>query len=124
SVHAGNPGDLIDFITAELHIMKKARRSTLYQHALAALALSTFTGTVVADAIGFRAGAYSWQADYEGEIRAGGELVDLQDDLGYSDDTANVYFIALEHPIPVLPNVMLQHTQLDSSATSRIDRQF
>ncbi len=104
--------------------MKNAPRRATGKHALAALILSTCTGTVLADAIGLRAGAYSWQADYEGEIRAGGELVDLQDDLGYSDDSANVYFVALEHPIPVLPNVMLQHTQLDSSATARIDRQF
>jgi outer membrane protein len=86
--------------------------------------LASFAAGSHADMLGFRIGAYSWQPDYEGTVRSGGEKVDLQRDLGYSDDDASVIFLALEHPVPVLPNVLLQHTQLDSSASTVLNRSF
>lgn len=91
---------------------------------LGAVLLSGLSLPALADAIGFRAGAYAWAPDISGTVRAGGENVDLQDDLGFSDENANVFFIAVEHPIPLLPNVLLQHTKLEADTTQTLSRSF
>jgi outer membrane protein len=77
-----------------------------------------------ADAFGFRAGAYRWNPDFDGDVKSGGEKVDVKDDLGFSDESVNVFFVAIEHPIPFLPNLLLQRTQLDASATNTLNRTF
>jgi outer membrane protein len=82
------------------------------------------TASAHADAIGVRAGAYWWNPDFDGTVKSGGEKVDINSDLGFSDDSANVFFVAIEHPLPVLPNVLLQRTQLDSQATNALSRTF
>lgn len=89
---------------------------------LSTLLLSGLTLPAWADAIGVRAGAYMWSPDISGTVRAGGEEVDLQDDLGFSDENANVFFVSIEHPLPLLPNILLQHTKLDASATNTLSR--
>lgn len=89
---------------------------------LGALLLSGMSLPAMADAIGVRAGAYVWNPDISGTVRASGEKVDLQDDLGFSDENANVFFVAIEHPLPLLPNLLLQHTKLDASSTSTLSR--
>lgn len=101
------------------------RAKPAYALRLASLALLAGLATAShADTIGFRVGAYQWQPDYEGSVRSGGESVDLEQDLGFSDDDASVVFLALEHPVPLLPNVLLQHTRLDSDATAVLNRSF
>lgn len=80
--------------------------------------------TAHADAVGVHLGTYFWQPDYDGTVRSGGEKVDINRDLGLSDDDANVIFIAIEHPIPLLPNVMVQRTKLDTKATKGLTRTF
>jgi outer membrane protein len=75
---------------------------------------------------GIYAGAYSWKADYSGDINDtdAGQKIDLEDDLGFSDESNNVFYVAIEHPVPLLPNVRLQHTALDSSARGRLTHDF
>jgi outer membrane protein len=94
------------------------------QHTFLALALSLAGAAVYADNVGFRLGAYHWQPDFDGTVRSGGEKVDIHRDLGLSDDDANIIFIAIEHPIPLLPNVLVQRTQLDTKATKQLTRTF
>lgn len=89
---------------------------------LSAVLLSGLTLPALADSIGVRAGAYMWNPDISGTVRAGGEKVDLHDDLGFSDENANVFFVSIEHPLPLLPNLLLQHTQLDTNATHTLNR--
>lgn len=81
-----------------------------------ALVLSTATQ---ADALGLQFGAYNWKQNFSGEVSSGlaGTMVDVEDDLGYSDENNNVYYVAIEHPIPILPNVRVQQTDMDLSAT-------
>jgi outer membrane protein len=88
-------------------------------------ALIALLGTAAyADTVGVSAGAYRWNPSYDGTVKSGGENVDIKHDLGFSDDNANVFFVAIEHPIPLLPNVKLQRTQLDTSASNRLTRSF
>ncbi|MDB6061963.1 MAG: hypothetical protein JWM78_2066 [Verrucomicrobiaceae bacterium] len=79
---------------------------------------------VHADAIGVRAGFYGWNPDFDGHVKSGGDRVDLHNDLGIDDDNATVFYVAIEHPLPLLPNVLLQHTQLDTDATHQLSRTF
>lgn len=77
-------------------------------------------------------GAYSWNTDYSGTISSSAELppplesfapeIDVEDDLGFSDDTGGVYYFALEHFVPLIPNVKLVHSDINSSATETVDK--
>lgn len=77
-----------------------------------------------ADALGFRVGAYRWMQAFDGTVEYGPDKIDIEDTLGLDDDDNNVYFFALEHPIPILPNVMLSRTEIDVSATNDISETF
>lgn len=80
--------------------------------------VGVFSTTATADFIGFEVGAQAWQQSYDGLIQSGTNGVDLDQQLGFDDETNNVFYVLLEHPVPVLPNVLVQHTELDISATS------
>ncbi len=77
---------------------------------------------IAADTVlGIHAGVGQWQSDYSGET--GSVPVSLED-LNISDENNNVFYLALEHPIPLLPNVLVQHVSLDSSGSSTLDEGF
>ena len=80
--------------------------------ALAILAASASVATQ-ADIVGATAGAYMWKQSWEGDVKAGSQSVDMNKDLGYDDETGKSFYVALEHPVPVIPNIRLQHTDLD-----------
>ena len=85
-----------------------------------ALAATLFPGLAMADTVGWRMGANAWQQNYDGEVQDGPSKLDLEDDLGFDDDNGYNLYIQLEHPIPVLPNLMLQRTQVDADATGDV----
>ena len=92
----------------------------------AALALA-LPFSAQADIIGVTAGAYSWNQDWSGDLRGeqtGDDKIDLEDDLGFGDERANSIYVALEHPIPILPNIRLASTEMEISETSTISRAF
>lgn len=65
---------------------------------------------VNADTLGFVVGGGSWTQD------ASGSLSTDVTGAGFSDgDSATVFWAALEHPVPVLPNVRFATTPVDSS---------
>lgn len=81
-----------------------------------------------ADTIGFELGANSWQQNFSGDVSSGliGSTVDVEADLGYSDETNNVFYALIEHPVPVIPNIRIQQTDLDlsSNGTATVPFQF
>ncbi|MBL4828001.1 MAG: TIGR04219 family outer membrane beta-barrel protein [Spongiibacteraceae bacterium] len=79
---------------------------------------SVISSTVSADFIGFEIGAYSWQQNYEGIVQSGTQEVDLTQQLGFDDETNNSYYLVFEHPVPVIPNLLIQHTELDITASN------
>jgi len=94
---------------------------------LLAATLIAFSPLTQADTVGFEVGGYLWMPDYSGQIALDegaqqGTTLDLEDDLGFTDDNNNVLWIALEHPVPVLPNLKLVSTDLDLSASSLLTR--
>ena len=77
-----------------------------------------------ADFAGVRAGVGGWYYDIEGTFRyQSGDSqddIDVNDDLGYSDDTLIFGYAAVEHPIPFLPNVKATVTNIDSDGSGSL----
>ncbi len=90
------------------------------------LATGALLGAVAAqaDTVKVELGGYNWQTDYDGYAQSGADRVDLNADLGFDDDTASVIYAVLEHPVPLLPNVRLQHTRIDTRARGTTTRSF
>ncbi len=73
----------------------------------------TLSSTAMADTLGFEVGAYAWNQNLSGDLASGKfSSVNVE-----SDETNNVFYALLEHPIPLIPNVRIQQTDLDLSAT-------
>jgi len=88
-----------------------------------ALALSATTAS--ADFIGVYTGAAYWSPSFGGEFRSEDSntgMIDVDDDLSYSADPANSFYLAFEHPIPLLPNVRIERTNLAHSSDSTLSR--
>ena len=69
--------------------------------------------------IDFSVTAGQWQPDYSGEIGQNSNTADL-DDLGFDDDDHNVITAIFKHPVPFIPNVRLQQTDLDTEASGTL----
>jgi len=93
---------------------------------LACLALSLFASVGYADTLGVRAGANYWKYDIGGTVRYKtsnqSNDIDVNQDLGYDNGSAGVYYLVLEHPVPVLPNVRLSYTDIDEDANGQLSK--
>lgn len=77
-----------------------------------------------ADIIGASAGAQYWKQSWDGDVQSGSQAVDVNRDLGYDDDNGTSIYVALEHPVPVLPNIRLQRTDIEISEKNQLSRSF
>lgn len=74
-----------------------------------------------ADVIGFSVGASYWQPELSGDFNsAGAGSINLSDDLGIGDPSPTSVVLALEHPVPLLPNVKYQNNDLDSDGRNTL----
>lgn len=96
-----------------------AFRQLLAASAIAATSL--ITSSVQADVLGLHVVAGQWQSDYSGSL--GKTPADINE-LGYSNSDNNFFSIAFEHPIPLLPNLRLAHTDIDTRASGTISSDF
>ena len=115
--------------------MKKPPMKTLVNKTLLAglLAVGTLPLSAQADTIfGIYAGAARWTQEYSGEFGSSDSdevcvggcnfNIDLNDDLGLDEEKGDTLWIAIEHPIPVLPNLKIERNELKTSATNQLDR--
>lgn len=69
-----------------------------------------------ADFLGLYAGAGLWNHDPSGGFQSNrpgpNDNISLGDTLSMSDESEGYAYIALDHPIPLLPNIMLAQTRL------------
>ena len=72
---------------------------------------------------GVYAGAGVWAQDYSGglEFANQGEI-DLEKDFGFGSENNNVLNVAVEHPLPMVPNIKLQRSELSAAAQSTLER--
>ena len=91
--------------------------------AIAAIAVLIST-QLRADLVGFQIGISSWTPDYKGSFRldgaGAGTVIDIQNDLGFDDESHSDIWIKLEHPLPIIPNVKFVSSSLDASASSNL----
>lgn len=94
---------------------------------LLALAVSAASGVASADTIlGFYAGAGSWQASYDGVAGDDDSLLEPidVDELGIDDSDNTFFYAALEHPVPLIPNIRLARSNVQVEANSTIETTF
>jgi outer membrane protein len=96
------------------------------QKRLLALTILAASASVVtqADIVGATAGAYIWKQSWDGDVKAGSNSVDMNNDLGYDNETGKSFFVSLEHPVPLLPNIRLQSTDLDISERGTLTKTY
>lgn len=86
-----------------------------------ALSSTLLAGTVQADTLlGLYIGADGWSTATEGSFANTEQL----QQFNFSDKTQKSYYVALEHPLPLLPNIRLQHTQLQSAGITGLSADF
>ena len=102
-------------------VMKTFNRKSITLKALV-LAMSVVAPvSLKADTIlGIYISASSWQPDFSGEIDNSGPVINLNDQLNITDDSSTLTSFALEHPVPWIPNVKVQRTELDTTSLSII----
>lgn len=70
------------------------------------------TGNAQADTLlGLYMGADGWRTSTDGSFAGN----DQQQSFNFTDKTQTSYYVALEHPLPLVPNIRLQHNQLESA---------
>lgn len=101
--------------------------SKILPAAIVALTSFGLHSTASADTLGFRVGGYSWTQEYSGDIQTDGLFdtsIDLNDDLGFDDDSGTVLYVALEHPVPLLPNILIQQTEMEIQESTTLSREI
>lgn len=89
-----------------------------------AAALIAAPHLVHADTIfGLYAGAGVWNTSAEGEIGRGEEPI-TADELGMKSSSNNFFYAALEHPIPLVPNIRVAHTGIKLDGQGVVSREF
>lgn len=93
--------------------------------AIAGMAFS-FSAQLQADVIGFQIGTSAWTPDYSGSFAldgaSAGTVIDIQDDLGFSDESHSNIWLKIEHPVPLVPNFKIVSSDLDATASSTLTR--
>lgn len=104
------------------------RHVATVQNLNAALLLATFAiispASLAAD-FAARIGIDSWSQDLGGTIDSTNSevgTVSVEDDLGFGSETGISYYLMLEHPLGVVPNVKLQYTELNSDENNDLQR--
>lgn len=75
-----------------------------------------------ADFVGIHGGAGYWDSQIGGEILI--NEIDLEDDLNITGNSSNHFWFALEHPVPLLPNIRIAATKLEDSGDGTISQDF
>lgn len=87
---------------------------------LATIFTALLSANVQADTVGLYLGGQVWQSDATGTF---GERNSLADFNLKKEQQIN-YFIAIEHPVPFLPNFRISSTALDTTGKATLTRAF
>ncbi len=99
----------------------------LKKSSLLALVALSFSSIAQADMAGIEIGTYQWTPDYSGVLAVDdgateGTSLNIQDDLGFTDEDHNIIWASFEHPVPFIPNFKIVSSDLDVSASSVLTR--
>jgi outer membrane protein len=76
-----------------------------------------------ADVLGFQAGIGQWYINLDGDVGQNNSTTTLND-LGFKDETSNVFWAMLEHPIPIIPNLRVMHSAISATEASTTSQRF
>jgi outer membrane protein len=88
--------------------------------ALAATLATILSTHAQADALGIYLGGQIWDNQASGTLGDGSSLVDFN----LEDQKQNSFFIAFEHPIPLIPNVRIASTSLETEGNTTLTTEF
>lgn len=71
----------------------------------------------------FYAGAGSWASEYKGDIGEANATAEFET-LGFDDEDNMYFYAAFEHPVPLVPNVRLELSDLSSSGVGDLTDNF
>jgi outer membrane protein len=88
--------------------------------AFAATLVALLTANVQANTVGLYLGGQIWQSDASGTFGEENTLIDFN----LKKEQQLNYFIAVEHPFPLLPNVRISSTALDTTGQTTLTQEF
>ncbi len=89
---------------------------------LTSLTLGTLlSATAHSDVVGVYLGGGIWQSSFSGEVGIDEQPASLEE-LGIDDSQNTYFFAALEHPVPVLPNVRLVLNNISTEGSAVVSR--
>ncbi len=87
----------------------------------AALSMACLAPTAQADTLlGLYLGVDGWQSGNSGSFAQDGNLQSFK----FDDETFTSYYAALEHPVPLVPNLKLKYTELELNGDTTLDETF
>jgi outer membrane protein len=88
--------------------------------ALAAALASILSTNVQADALGIYLGGQLWDNQASGTFGDGSSQIDFN----LADEKQNSFFIAFEHPLPLIPNIRIASTSLETIGNTSLTTDF
>jgi outer membrane protein len=88
--------------------------------ALAAALAAVLSTNVQADALGIYLGGQIWDNQASGTFGDSSSQIDFN----LIDEKQNSFFIAFEHPLPLIPNARISSTSLETSGMTTLDSDF
>lgn len=88
---------------------------------LAAVPFLIFPVLAQADFIGIHVGGGLWNSGFSGDII---DNVSLDGDLNIHGNIGNYVYAAIEHPVPLIPNIKIARTTIDDTATGNLSTNF
>tara|TARA_R110000737_G_scaffold176656_1_gene201640 strand:- start:71 stop:838 length:768 start_codon:yes stop_codon:yes gene_type:complete len=88
--------------------------------ALAATLVSILSTNVQADALGIYLGGQIWDNQASGVLGDGSSQIDFN----LADEKQQSFFIAFEHPLPLIPNVRIASTSLETQGNTTLATDF
>jgi outer membrane protein len=88
----------------------------------AALLLAIVAPWASGAALEIYGGVGLWNGAFDGTVRSGATGIDVDDDLDVGRDRHLVLHAGVEHPVPLLPNLRVQYTDLDVSGRTDLPR--
>lgn len=74
--------------------------------------------------LGVYAGAQVWQVETEGNFFDSSQAAAEVQNFNFDDKTQGAFYIAFEHFIPFVPNIKVNHTQLEPTGSAELTSQF
>jgi outer membrane protein len=90
---------------------------------LMAIAVGLPLGAQADTLFGVYAGASIWSQAYSGDIEFVDQgSIDMEQDLGFDEENGSYLYVAVEHLVPMVPNIKLQRTAMSTDASSTLTR--